>query len=50
MVKTFYFDMWKNTVISLVYVCMYFMYVYVTRPGHTKNDTNLKFGTHTDLI
>ena len=23
MVKTFYFDMWKNTVISLVYVCMY---------------------------
>ena len=44
---------------SLVYVCVYvFMYLFiyvfvcVTSPGHTNNDTDLKFGTHTpiDLI
>ena len=40
---------------SLVYVCVY-TYIYVcncvTPPGQTKNDTDLKFGTHTpvDLI
>ena len=41
--------------ISLVYVGMYvciYLFVCVTPPGRTKNDTDLKFGTHTpiDLI
>ena len=38
---------------SLVYVCVYvFIYLCVTPPGHTNNDTDLKFGTYTpiDLI
>ena len=44
---------------SLVYVCVYvfiylciYLFVCVTSLGHTNNDTDLKFGTHTpiDLI
>ena len=44
---------------SLVYLCMYvfiylciYLFNCVTSPGQTKNDTDLKFGTHTpiDLI
>ena len=31
---------------SLVYVCMYLC---VTPPGQTENDTDLKFGTHTPI-
>ena len=47
-------DILKFTCIC-VCLCMYlFIYVFVcvTSPGHTNNDTDLKFGTHTpiDLI
>ena len=40
---------------SLVYLCMrvcVYLFMCVTSPGETKNDTDLKFGTHTpiDLI
>ena len=34
--------------ISLAYVCMY-VFMRVTPPGQTKNDTDLKFGTHTSI-
>ena len=34
--------------ISLVYLCMY-LFNCVTPPGQTKNDTELKFGTHTPM-
>ena len=45
-------DILKFTCICVcVYVFMY-AFVCVTSPGHTNNDTDLKFGTHTpiDLI
>ena len=32
----------------LLYVCMY-LFICVTPPGQTENDTDLKFGTHTPL-
>ena len=43
-------DILKFTCIC-VCVCIY-LFVCVTSPGHTNNDTDLKFGTHTpiDLI
>ena len=47
-------DILKFTCICVcvcMYLCMY-LFVCVTSPGHTNNDTDLKFGTHTpiDLI
>ena len=37
-------------IFTCIYVCVCMdVFICVAPPGHTKNDTDLKFGTHTPL-